>query len=989
MHSCLFLNLYYPAFLQSAYAANPLLASASYNEQLNVLRNARFGDSDFYSYNLGQNGWKTDDLILNAVPLQSAWAKENSKTTHGLHLALDQIAHYKPDVIYFHDLSIASKDFLDTIRPHVNIIAGQIATVIPENVHFQGFDIIISSLPHYVKHFRKLGITAYYQPLAFEKRILCELTDKQYRDIDCSFIGGISPVHSKYTPLLEYLAVETDIKFWGYGVENLAKNSPILPKHNGESWGLEMFELLNRSNITINRHVVAVSANYANNMRLFEATGCGALLITDAKENQGELFESGKEIIEYSSPLECVEMIRYYEAHPTETAAIAAAGQRRTLSEHTYSERMKQTAERFERHLRYKRETEYFKGISTYNISTDHTLIKKSDITASLRHGWLDKEIPRKQRALVQQELAQMYKGNMPLPYKIAAEAFQEIAFNGINVLEIGCSSGYYSEVLEYSTGKNINYIGADISPDFIKMAENYYPKCEFIVADGASLPFANEQFDAVFSAGVLQYSTEYSSQIAETCRVAKTWVLAHRTPLCLNRQTQYIKKKAYSIEIMELLFNEKEFVNEFINHGFILKNALTIAENMQSDYVEKTFIFYRNSHDDIILSNKDKSIKEIKEEYIKTNHAAMDNQNATAPYPNDMMPEEILQKRAYGFVEKAQNAMQNNNFTEALYYLDEAMITHSQLPNVQYLRSLCLWRLGRIDEAFVALQGELKIMPHNPMALYATSMASRSIKPFIESALINTDEIKYQVDMLRNFEFKIYSKSGEDGILLGLLSRVGVVHKRFIKIGIGSGDECNTANLSLNHGWKGLLIDANSQQVDAARKFYAHLPQVRVEQSFVTIDNINELFIQMRATGELDVFSLDIDGNDYWIMERLNVIKPRIVILEYNPSFGPERSITIPYDPKFYCMDYHKSGWYHGASLTALTKLMCKKGFILVGCDSNGYNAFFVRSDVAEGVLRELPPEEAYYPAKPRFRHGTHESQFSVVSHLQFTEIQ
>ena len=119
-----------------------------------------------------------------------------------------------------------------------------------------------------------------------------------------------------------------------------------------------------------------------------------------------------------------------------------------------------------------------------------------------------------------------------------------------------------------------------------------------------------------------------------------------------------------------------------------------------------------------------------------------------------------------------------------------------------------------------------------------------------------------------------------------------------------------------------------------------------------------------------------------------MNVLHPRIVILEYNPTFGPERSVTVPYDPEFYRMNYHKSGYYHGASLTALTKLMSERGYILIGCDSNGYNSFFVRKDVAEGIFLEVPPRLAYYPAKPRFRHGAPEVQFSVINDLPLIEV-
>ena len=156
-----------------------------------------------------------------------------------------------------------------------------------------------------------------------------------------SFVGGISRHHNKAIPLLERLARETGIQFFGYGAESLEPGSAIVARHRGEVWGLEMYRTLARSRVTLNRHI-NVAENYANNMRLYEATGVGAMLLTDRKDNLGELFQVGREVVDYQSPDEAIELIRYYGEHAEEAAAIARAGQQRTLREHTYARRMEE-----------------------------------------------------------------------------------------------------------------------------------------------------------------------------------------------------------------------------------------------------------------------------------------------------------------------------------------------------------------------------------------------------------------------------------------------------------------------------------------------------------------------------------------------------------------------------------------------------------------------------------------------------------------------
>jgi hypothetical protein len=248
----------------------------------------------------------------------------------------------------------------------------------------------------------------------------------------------------------------------------------------------------------------------------------------------------------------------------------------------------------------------------------------------------------------------------------------------------------------------------------------------------------------------------------------------------------------------------------------------------------------------------------------------------------------------------------------------------------------------------------------------------------------------EYQVPKaeINKYEFKVCSQNGEDGILLYVFSKIGTTNRCFVEFGIGEGRECNTANLSLNFGWHGLLIDCNQDCIALAKLYYQNRlgiksSKVKIIQNFVTAENINKILLDNGVEGEIDLLSIDIDGNDYWVWKAINVIKPRVVVIEYNASLGYEKSITVKYDPKFNAFKKHPSGFYHGASLTALTKLANSKGYILVGCDSNGVNAFFVRKDVAKGKLTEVSVQEAYFPNSHRLK--SPKEQFECIKHLDF----
>jgi spore maturation protein CgeB len=368
------LDTYYPRFLEAHYAAHPELAGEVYADQRHNLLDQVFGTSDFYSRHLQAMGHDAQDLIVNCRPLQKTWAQQHrvrysplalklpqlllrqpvvgpwlSALPGLVEIAVEQVKATRPDVLYCQDLWILPPQKLAELRPYAKLIVGQIASPLPPEAYLKGYDLIMTSFPHFVPRLRAIGVASEYFRIGFDTRVL-ELLGTVEKEIDASFVGGISRHHGNALPMLEYLARSTPIEFFGYGADSLTRSSPILARHHGEVWGLDMYRALASSRLTLNRHI-NVAENNANNMRLYEATGVGTLLITDRKDNLGELFEVGKEVVVYSSPEEAAELINYYIAHPDEASAIALAGQARTLREHTYAQRMQELVHILVRHL--------------------------------------------------------------------------------------------------------------------------------------------------------------------------------------------------------------------------------------------------------------------------------------------------------------------------------------------------------------------------------------------------------------------------------------------------------------------------------------------------------------------------------------------------------------------------------------------------------------------------------------------------------------
>ena len=203
---------------------------------------------------------------------------------------------------------------------------------------------MLTSFPHFVERFRAAGVRAEYLRIGFDPRVLgrLEVEGAERERHEAVFVGALNRTqHSSGNAVIERAAARAPIEFWGYDAAGWPESSPIRARYNGEAWGIDMFRVLYESKVALNRHI-EVAERYANNMRLYEATGVGTMLLTDEKQNLDELFVPGREIATYRDEDELVERLNHYLEHDDERREIAAAGQARTLREHTYRHRMQE-----------------------------------------------------------------------------------------------------------------------------------------------------------------------------------------------------------------------------------------------------------------------------------------------------------------------------------------------------------------------------------------------------------------------------------------------------------------------------------------------------------------------------------------------------------------------------------------------------------------------------------------------------------------------
>jgi hypothetical protein len=241
----------------------------------------------------------------------------------------------------------------------------------------------------------------------------------------------------------------------------------------------------------------------------------------------------------------------------------------------------------------------------------------------------------------------------------------------------------------------------------------------------------------------------------------------------------------------------------------------------------------------------------------------------------------------------------------------------------------------------------------------------------------------------LDEFEYRVLSQNGEDGLLEAIFQVIGFTTRSILEFGFG-GTESNFLNLALSHDLDAYFMDGVADNCRRATATYRVMGRgrLRVSQAFITAENINEVIPGIGLRGEIDAVSIDVDGNDYWLWQALEVVNPRLIVIEYNAQLGPHASVTIAYDPLFNCgRSAHEI--YQGASLAALVTLAGRKGYRLIGCESSGTNAFFLRADIDAPSLPTRNAVDAFrYRNRLRAAGLAEQDREALIARLPFVQI-
>jgi hypothetical protein len=359
----------YSGFIDSVYRKNPDLSNLSYIEQQNILMNAGFGWINVWKINLEKTGlFEVETVFTNAEIMQKSWAEENnirySNKNWLQDILFSQINNNKPDIFFAHD-AINISPVLSKIKndiPTIKLIFGWDGILAHNPTLFTGYDLILSCVKESTEFYQKFGFKTYYFQFGFETEILNKINIRK-QVYDLTFVGSLYPQgqHKTRFELMNdiknnfYLNLWTPSfnykYFWIYYKHQLQRLlsgnfdeyqdvKSIIKLNKGEVYGIEMFQVLSDSKITLNSHITK-SKNESANIRLYEATGMGACLVTDWKENLNTIFDIDNEVVTYNSNAECVEKIKFLLNNEPYRKKIALAGQKRTLREHNYENRFK------------------------------------------------------------------------------------------------------------------------------------------------------------------------------------------------------------------------------------------------------------------------------------------------------------------------------------------------------------------------------------------------------------------------------------------------------------------------------------------------------------------------------------------------------------------------------------------------------------------------------------------------------------------------
>lgn len=343
----IFFCSYYSQYLDTFYKKNPQLYKCSYDDQLKALEKDHFGHWASYAEEFRKMGWDAQLIIPNCKPLQEAWAKENGFKPDNnwiYSIPIAQVRKFRPDIFYLSSMFEYYGEFLKSIKPYAKHIFGWINCELPKDLDLTNIELMLTSVPYFVDNFRKEGIKSEWLHSAFDPQILDLTGPAEKPDIDFSFIGSLTRAHRNRINIIKALIEHTPLQIFGTGVELIPDDRNIFKRLMSKNiyekrtrpqvWGLEMYKTLQRSRITLNAHI-DISREFIGNMRMYEATGMGTLLLTDGRNAPWKNF-TDDEVVFYDSIDDAIEKANYYLVHEKERADIAKRGQLRTLTEYNY-----------------------------------------------------------------------------------------------------------------------------------------------------------------------------------------------------------------------------------------------------------------------------------------------------------------------------------------------------------------------------------------------------------------------------------------------------------------------------------------------------------------------------------------------------------------------------------------------------------------------------------------------------------------------------
>lgn len=255
--------------------------------------------------------------------------------------------------------------------------------------------------------------------------------------------------------------------------------------------------------------------------------------------------------------------------------------------------------------------------------------------------------------------------------------------------------------------------------------------------------------------------------------------------------------------------------------------------------------------------------------------------------------------------------------------------------------------------------------------------------------ALLSKQQLLLNSMNFNDYEFKVFSQFGDDGLIQYLIKNIKIENESFIEFGVGDYSESNTRFLMMNNNWKGFVMDGSEENMIQLRnQSWYWKYSLKNKAVFITKENINNLLSETEFKN-IGLLHIDLDGNDVHILSELELseLNPSIIIMEYNSVFGKDRAISVPYDKSFYRTDKHYSNLYWGASLLALKYIADKKGYALVGCNLAGNNAYFVRKDLLNEKIKRRVVDEVYILSKFRESRNT-EGSLSFLDEEERYEI-